>query len=552
MTTLQRGRQRQRSAGNKLWLAALLTLVSAAGFYGEAQAAAPLEDLALKAPEINTAPGEKYADSARIFQGIPSIERAPGGRLWAAWYGGGAGEGPYNYCMLVTSGDDGATWSSLKMVIDPEEDVRAFDECLWVDPQGCLWFFWMQGWSLWDGRSGVWAIVTENPDDENPTWSAPRRLCNGIMMNKPTVLSTGEWLLPVAIWAINPILLKEDYRRDPLPNEHGSNAICSTDEGKTWRLQGGSQVKERACDEHMFVEKKDGSLWALVRTQYGIGESFSDDQGKTWVGDGPSKTVTHIPHARFFIRRLASGKLLLVKHDPPNGKDRSHLKAFLSDDDGATWHGGLLLYEANGCSYPDGVQAPDGTIYIIHDFQRQAPGARQIFMAAFTEEDVIAGKCVSDRARLGVLINQATGKKPEAKLRANEDGQKLLPFDGAEITPGEGEIDTYKKGAKLFTNRNYVIRDSHDLLNGRKFIRSSIDRDKVTCTKDGIVYVLTPLPDRNKDSVKESLIKKGFTKANAPEFLLFDVIPNNICSIYQKRVETDETIALGKWGVIVF
>ncbi len=372
------------------------------------------EDLALEAPVINTAPGAEYADSTRIFQGIPGIERAPEGRLWATWYGGGKGEGPDNYAMLVTSDDDGATWSGLKMVIDPENDVRAFDPCLWSDPTGRLWFFWMQGWSLWDGRSGVWAVVTENPDSENPTWSAPRRICDGIMMNKPTVLSTGEWLLPVAIWGIDPILLKPEYQRDPLPHEKGANAICSVDEGKTWTFLGGSNVKDRACDEHMFVEKKDGTLWALVRTKYGIGESFSQDRGKTWVGDGPSKTVTHIPHARFFIRRLASGKLLLVKHDPPNKKDRSHLKAFLSDDDGATWYGGLLLYQAKYCSYPDGVQAPDGRIYIIHDFERHAPGARRIFMATFTEEDIIAGKCVSPKARLGVLINRATGiKAPE-------------------------------------------------------------------------------------------------------------------------------------------
>jgi len=523
---------------------------------GRAAVADATEDLALKAPLINTTPGKEYADSTRIFQGIPAIARAPKGRLWAAWYGGGKGEGPYNYCMLVTSGDDGATWSGLKMAIDPEGDVRAFDQCLWVDPKGRLWFFWMQGWSLWDGRAGVWAIVAENPDDETPTWSKPRRLCNGVMMNKPTVLSTGEWLLPVSIWAVGPNLLKKEYERDPLPNESGSNAVCSVDEGKTWTLLGGSDVKERACDEHMFVEKKDGTLWVLVRTRYGVGESFSKDRGKTWAGDGPAKTVTHIPHARFFIRRLASGKLLLVKHDPPNGKNRSHLKAFLSDDDGNTWYGGLLLYEANYCSYPDGVQAPDGTIYIIHDFERHAPGSRQIFMATFTEEDIIAGKCVSNKARLGVCINRATGKKvldlAEAKISPNDDGQELLPLDGAVIEPIEGEVDTYKKGALLFTNRAYTIRDDHELLTGRKFVRSSIDKDKAKCAKGGVVYVITPLPDRNQDSVYNSLLSQGFAKARVAEFPLFGESPNNICSVFQKRVEAGENLILDKWGVIVF
>ena len=86
--------------------------------------------------------------------------------------------------------------------------------------------------------------------------------------------------------------------------------------------------------------------------------------------------MTHIPHARFFIRRLASGKLLLVKHDPPDGKTRSHLTAYLSDDDGATWEGGLMIDERPGVSYPDGVQAPDGTLYEVSNRPRKPEAPR--------------------------------------------------------------------------------------------------------------------------------------------------------------------------------
>lgn len=367
-------------------------------------------DPAMQAPPVIINPGAAHADSTRIFQGIPGIERAANGRLWATWYGGGPDEGPHNYVMLVTSGDDGETWSTLKLVIDPPDDVRAFDPCLWVDPTGRLWLFWAQGHSLWDGKAGVWAIVTTEPGSADPTWSKPRRLCDGIMMNKPTVLSTGEWLLPAAIWSHKPInLIDKRYAHD-LKDDSGSRVVCSADKGKTWRFLGKSDVKDRSCDEHMIVERRDGSLWMLVRTKYGIGESVSTDRGKTWSKGGPSKTVTHITSpARFFIRRLASGKLLLVKHDPPSQKGRSHLTTFLSDDDGKTWYGGLMLDKRSGVSYPDGVQAPDGTIYIIYDYSRQH--AKKILMATFTEQDVAQGKCVSDKARLGVLVNRATGQR---------------------------------------------------------------------------------------------------------------------------------------------
>ncbi len=510
-------------------------------------------DPAMQAPPVHVPPGPEYADSKRMFQGIPGIERAANGRLWAVWYGGGPGEGPYNYCMLVTSGDDGKTWSDLKLVIDPPHDVRAFDPCLWHDPEGRLWLFWAQGHSLWDGKAGVWAIVTKESDRENPTWSRPRRLCDGIMMNKPTVLSSGEWLLPAAIWSHKPInLIKKQYAHEL---GSGSMAVCSKDKGRTWAVLGKSDVKGRSCDEHMIVERRDGTLWMLVRTTYGIGESVSKDRGKTWSVGRPSPYVTHIKSpARFHIRRLASGKLLLVKHDPASRKGRSHLTAFVSSDDGKTWQGGLLLDERTGVSYPDGVQAPDGTIYIIYDYSRT--GAKQILMATFTEKDVLAKRCVSDRARLRVLINQATGKRPpevrKSDLRPNDDGQPLLNGPAAVFEPLEGETATLARKAKLFTNRRYVVHDCPASLAGKTFIRSSIDRVRAVCRKKGVVYVVTPLPDRNRDSVTKDLLRLGFQKARVPEFLLFGAIKGNICSVYQRQAEAGEKVELGKWGVLIF
>lgn len=366
-------------------------------------------DPALVAPPINTNPGPEYADDTRMFQGIPGLERSKDGRLWALWYSGGITEGELNYVILVTSGDDGKTWSGPKLVIDPPGPVRAYDPALWRDPSGKLWLFWAQSYRWWDGRSGVWAITTDEADKENPTWSEPRRICNGIMMNKPTVLSNGDWLLPVAVWK-QPAKEAIEHRFD-LPEERGGNIIISRDQGKTFELLGQTDVPERTFDEHMIVERKDGSLWTLVRTRYGIGESISTDGGKTWSA-GKASSIPHI-NARFFIRRLNSGNLLLVRHNPADRKTRRDLTAYISKDDGKTWEGGLLLDERPGVSYPDGVQSKDGTIYIIYDYSRT--GDKNILMTTFTEEDVLAGKPVSGNVRQRVLINEATGEKPEKK-----------------------------------------------------------------------------------------------------------------------------------------
>jgi hypothetical protein len=353
-------------------------------------------DIALVAPPINTNPGPEYAPSKRLFQGIPGIERDPRtGRLWALWYCNGteAREGPDNYTLLVTSGDDGATWSDAVVVIDPTSKVRSYDPCLWTDPAGRLWLFWAQSYEWWDGRSGTWCIVTSNPGDEHPDWTEPRRVANGIMMNKPTVLSNGEWHLPTACWATR------DFMRDDMAAERFSNVVVSTDDGKTFQLRGGADVPERTCDEHMVVERQDGSLWMLVRCGPGIGESVSTDGGKTWspgeMTDLPS------PGSRFFIRRLKSGRLLFVSHD--NMERRDNLTAWLSEDDGATWLGGLILDERLGVSYPDGIEDADGLIRVIYD--RNRVEERDILIARFREADVLEGELVSPDAALRQTVS---------------------------------------------------------------------------------------------------------------------------------------------------
>jgi hypothetical protein len=36
------------------------------------------------------------------------------------------------------------------------------------------------------------------------------------------------------------------------------------------------------------------------------------------------------------------------------------------------------------------------------------------------------------------------------------------------------------------------------------------------------------------------------------EFLLFDSIPGNICTVYQKEVNKGEHVRLDKWGLVVW
>ena len=147
-------------------------------------------DEALMPATVLYHPSGVYNDCRRQWQGIPGIERTKNGRIYVGFYSGMTTEAPGNYVLLVYSDDDGESFSAPYLaILPPTMNVRCFDECLWIDPNGALHLYWAQSYGFMDGRIGVWESVCADPDAENPRFSAPRRLANGIMMNKPTVMN---------------------------------------------------------------------------------------------------------------------------------------------------------------------------------------------------------------------------------------------------------------------------------------------------------------------------------------------------------------------------
>ena len=373
-------------------------------------------DLALVPPALNTSPLPEY-DYDKLDYGMTiGIERSPGGRLWACWVAGG--DSPKAFFVLATSDDDGETWSKPRLVIDAHAKELPRPRSilvgnLWTDPLGRLWLIFDQSMDMFDGRAGVWAAICENPDAETPLWSKPRRIWHGVTLNKPTVLSTGEWMLPISLdqrGGFGPF--KGCFiELDPF---RGANVFVSTDKGSTWQRRGCVLFPNPNWHEHMIVERENGTLWMLARTANGIMESTSSDSGKTW--SKPTTSAIKHPVARFHIRRLASGRILLVKHGKTidSHEGRSQLTAWLTGDEGKSWQGGLMLDERKGISYPDGFQAPDGTLYISYDRNRSTDG--EILLARFTEKDILARKLVNPKSKLQMLISRPLAR--DAATRA--------------------------------------------------------------------------------------------------------------------------------------
>jgi len=336
-------------------------------------------------------------ETARTWQGIPGLERTAKGRVFSSWFTGGPKEpSPDNEVLLCWS-DDGAKSCTVPIVMGlPKDGTRCYDPTVWIDPKGRLWYIFNRG-NKDTAQHDVWARICEQPDAKTPVFSAEFRVGfeepYAFRMNKPTVLSSGEWIMPVT-HAIERI---EGWFAGP---KQLQGVGISTDEGKTWRLHGALKAPDWAL-ECMITELKDGHLWLLTRTGGGVlWQSQSSDKGRTWSEAVPSTIKNH--GSRFFIRRLTSGNLLLVNHF--NFKGRNNLTAQISTDDGTTWCDGLLLDERKGVSYPDGAQDKDGVIWITYD--RDRGGAGEILLAKFKEEDVVAGKSVSGAVTLKQTINK--------------------------------------------------------------------------------------------------------------------------------------------------
>ena len=346
-----------------------------------------------------------YGSTKRLWQGIPGIEVTPGGRRFVVFYSGGSREGIGNYIVLLRA-EAGGDFSEAYAVVLPEEGHRCYDPCLWIDPQGRLWLFWA------DVPDYVTrAVRCDEPDAPVLRWSEEITVGEGVMMNKPTVLSTGEWLLPLTLWGAHAIGPTPEYA---VPQPYSGTAVWhSTDSGESFALLSVADVPQRWFDEHMLLEKQDGSIELYVRAVCGIAKSVSTDGGRSWsIGED---TGLGGPNSRFFIRRLQSGRVLLINHYRYTG--RSHLTALLSEDDGATWPYRLLLDERSEVSYPDGTQTADGVIHIVYDRQRGGfkeskeealACAREILTARITEGDILAGALVTPDSCLQQVASKLT------------------------------------------------------------------------------------------------------------------------------------------------
>ncbi len=273
--------------------------------------------------------------------------------LIAAWFGGTT-EGKPDVGIWV-SRHTGGKWDAPVEVAGGRQADGTLWPCwnpvLFQPRTGPLLLFYKVGPAPW---TNWWGMLIESSDG-GKTWSAPRRLPEGILgpiKNKPVQLADGTILCPSSIetdgWRVH-------FER-------------STDNGKTWSSTGPvNDGKTIAAIQPSILVHTPSRLQAIGRTkQKRVFTVDSEDSGKTW---GPM-TLTDLPNPNSGTDAvtLRNGRFLLVYN--PTTKDRNLLAVAISRD-GKTWTRATILENGSGeFSYPAVIQTRDGLVHITYTWNR--------------------------------------------------------------------------------------------------------------------------------------------------------------------------------------
>ena len=273
--------------------------------------------------------------------------------LVAAWFGGKHEKNPDVGIWL--SRHTGGQWTPPTEVAngvqaDGSTRYPCWNPVLFQPTTGPLLLFYKVGPS----PSSWWGMLVTSADG-GATWSAPRRLPEGILgpiKNKPVQLADGTLLCPSSTenngWRIH-------IERSP-------------DLGATWTKTDAlnSPIDFGAIQPSILLHANN-RLQMLCRSKQGVvTEVWAEDSGKTW--SAMKATTLPNPNSGIDAVTLRDGRHLLVYN--PVKRGRTPLVLGFSRD-GRSWENVVTLEDQPGeYSYPAIIQTRDGLVHITYTWQR--------------------------------------------------------------------------------------------------------------------------------------------------------------------------------------
>ena len=293
----------------------------------------------------------------------------------------------------IVSADDGSTWQKPRPIYrgdrnslpPPGPGIPRNSGQLLSTSEGTLVLVWIDERVLnWDddsrepgadARGDLWAIRSL---DGGATWVDRQRLFRGVCGHPPiNMIESANGRI---------VVTNQFYLRRP-----GRNAIrvySSGDGGKSWRgsniIDLGGHGHHDGAFEPTFIERRDGTLWMLIRTNWDrFWEAISYDEGLSWRTIRPSSIKASTSPG--YLTRLQSGRILLAWNRlHPEGADsfprrsgqlsedeaswhREELSISLSEDEGGNWSAPRVIAREKDAwiSYPYVFEHAPGQIWIL-------------------------------------------------------------------------------------------------------------------------------------------------------------------------------------------
>jgi len=279
--------------------------------------------------------------------------------LVAAWFGG-TREGANDVGIWLSRRAGGKWTPPVEVATGVQPDgsrLPTWNPVLFELRQGELALFYKVG----PNPRAWWGMVRTSTDDGR-TWSAARRLPDGILgpvKNKPVRLVDGTIIAP------------SSTETPESPSTWRVHFERSRDAGATWsvtRPAAGAASAPIDAIQPSVLMHAGGKLQAVGRTRSGrVFETWSEDGGQTWT----PVTLLELPNpsAGTDAVTLRDGRHLLVYNHTPKG--RTPLNVAITRD-GRTWEEVHVLERDPGeYSYPAIIQARDGLVHITYTWRRE-------------------------------------------------------------------------------------------------------------------------------------------------------------------------------------
>ena len=239
----------------------------------------------------------------------------------------------------------------------------------------------------------------------------------------------------VELRRLHPITLRSGMMLRPIQKDSTTAGVeASMDKGKTWMPFGRGIAINQKFDDGMnrpvLLPLKNGRI-ALLTQAHGYewaSVSISSDFGQSW---SEPKPFFYTPFQDYSLTLLPNGKWLLVKNGRldqrlcylPDG-----LYVYLSDDEGASWYGGMRLDGRMDAVKPVVCAPGNGSIYISWAYAPENGSAAEIQFSVTSEVEI--GLSMQDAVKNASVVRTIVDKNKEARAEYEQWQKKLTSPKG--------------------------------------------------------------------------------------------------------------------------